>query len=87
MYPFSLPLAYIMQRNACLSHLTETPVLCWPVRSYLIIYRPKTDPLEVVGVLKGRFFEETFESSNFGGWTGSVDLNQLQVQLGVRFNF
>ena len=38
-------------------------------------------------VQRGRNFEETFESPNFGGWTGGVDLNQLQMQLGIRFNF
>ncbi len=38
-------------------------------------------------VQKERFFEETFESPNFGGWDGSVTLPQLQMQLGVRFTF
>jgi outer membrane receptor protein involved in Fe transport len=38
-------------------------------------------------VQKGRNFENTFESPNFGRWTGGVDLNQLQIQLGVRFSF
>jgi len=34
--------------------LTKRPVLFWPVRSYLIIYRPATQPLEVVAVLHGK---------------------------------
>ncbi len=33
--------------------LTDKPVLFWPVRSYLIVYRPKTKPLQIVGVLHG----------------------------------
>jgi len=33
--------------------LTDKPVLFWPVRSYLIIYRPDKDPLEVIGVMHG----------------------------------
>jgi len=33
--------------------LTAKPVRFWPVRSYLIVYRPDTDPLEIVAVLHG----------------------------------
>lgn len=36
---------------------------------------------------RGRNLEDTFESPNFGKWNGSVDLSQLQMQLGVRFTF
>jgi toxin ParE1/3/4 len=34
--------------------LTKRPVLFWPVRSYLIIYRPGIQPLEIVAVLHGK---------------------------------
>lgn len=33
--------------------LTERPVLFWPVFSYLIIYNPATQPLEIVRVVHG----------------------------------
>jgi plasmid stabilization system protein ParE len=33
--------------------LTQHPVLFWPVYQYLIIYKPKTTPLEIVRVLSG----------------------------------
>ena len=33
--------------------LTDKPVKFWRVRSYLIVYRPDTEPLEVVAVLHG----------------------------------
>ncbi|MCH8269553.1 MAG: type II toxin-antitoxin system RelE/ParE family toxin [Acidobacteria bacterium] len=33
--------------------LTDKPVRFWPVRSYLIIYRPDTTPLQIVRVLHG----------------------------------
>ena len=33
--------------------LTDKPVLFWPVRAYLIVYRPETRPLHIVGVLHG----------------------------------
>jgi hypothetical protein len=38
---------------------------------------------------QGRELEDTFESSNFGDWTGTTEagLNQFQAQLGVRFTF
>jgi outer membrane receptor protein involved in Fe transport len=38
---------------------------------------------------KGRELEDTFESPNFGEWTGTTEagLNQFQAQLGVRFTF
>ncbi len=37
----------------------------------------------------GREIEATFDSSNFGMWTGNteVGLQQFQMQLGVRFTF
>ena len=38
-------------------------------------------------VNRGQNFETTFESPNYGGWTQGLDTNQLQVQLGVRFQF
>jgi hypothetical protein len=38
-------------------------------------------------VNKGRNFEPTFESPNFGDWTQGLETNQLQIQLGVRFQF
>lgn len=34
--------------------LTSHPVLFWPVRSYQLIYRPETQPLEIVAVLHGK---------------------------------
>ena len=38
---------------------------------------------------QGRELEDTFESPNFGEWTGTTEagLNQFQAQLGVRFTF
>ena len=33
--------------------LTSSPVLFWPVWSYLVIYRPETRPLQIVRVLHG----------------------------------
>ena len=33
--------------------LTERPVRFWPVRSYLIVYRPDTKPIQVIRVLSG----------------------------------
>ena len=33
--------------------LTEAPLLFWPVASYLIVYRPETEPLEIIRVLHG----------------------------------
>jgi len=33
--------------------LTDKPVLFWPVYSYLIIYNPATEPLEIVRILHG----------------------------------
>ena len=38
-------------------------------------------------VNRGLNFEETFESPNFGQWTQALRTNQLQMQLGVRFQF
>jgi plasmid stabilization system protein ParE len=34
--------------------LTSYPVLFWPVRNYQVIYRPGTQPLEIVAVLHGK---------------------------------
>jgi len=34
--------------------LTEMKVRFFPVYSYLIVYRPQTDPLEIVAILHGR---------------------------------
>jgi plasmid stabilization system protein ParE len=34
--------------------LTSQPVLFWPVRSYQIIYRPQSQPFEVIAVLHGK---------------------------------
>ena len=36
---------------------------------------------------KGQNFDTTFESPNFGGWSRGLDTNQLQIQLGARFEF
>jgi antitoxin ParD1/3/4/toxin ParE1/3/4 len=33
--------------------LTDEPLRFWAVYSYLIVYRPETDPLEIVRVLHG----------------------------------
>jgi antitoxin ParD1/3/4/toxin ParE1/3/4 len=45
-------------KNPHLGHsrtdLTSKPYLFWPVRSYLIVYRPETKPLEVVAVLHAK---------------------------------
>ena len=38
-------------------------------------------------VNRGQNFENTFQSPNFGGWNQGLDTNQLQIQLGVRFQF
>src|SRR5438552_3275547 len=34
--------------------LTDADVRFWPVFKYLVIYRPETNPLEIVRVLHGR---------------------------------
>ena len=34
--------------------LTNRPVLFWPVRSYQIIYRKESHPLQIVAVLHGK---------------------------------
>jgi len=34
--------------------LTDEPVKFFPVYSYLIVYRPETNPLQVVAILHGR---------------------------------
>ena len=36
------------------SNFTESDVKFFPVYSYLIIYRPQTNPLQVVSILHGR---------------------------------
>ena len=33
--------------------LTELPVLFWPVGTYLILYRPDREPIEIVAVTQG----------------------------------
>ncbi len=33
--------------------LTSEPLRFWPIFNYLIIYRPETDPLEIVRVVSG----------------------------------
>jgi hypothetical protein len=38
-------------------------------------------------VNRGRNFTDTFESPNFGLWNQGLETNQLQVQLGARFQF
>lgn len=35
------------------SDLTSKPLLFFPVYSYLIVYRPQTDPLQIFAVLHG----------------------------------
>lgn len=35
-------------------NLTDKPVKFFPVYSYLIIYRPNTNPLQVVSIIHGR---------------------------------
>ena len=34
--------------------LTDEPVRFFPIYSYLIVYRPETNPLQVVAILHGR---------------------------------
>jgi len=34
--------------------LTRREVLFWPVGNYLVIYKPRTDPLQIVAVLHGK---------------------------------
>jgi plasmid stabilization system protein ParE len=33
--------------------LAEEPLRFWSVRSYMIVYRPETDPIEIVRVVSG----------------------------------
>jgi antitoxin ParD1/3/4/toxin ParE1/3/4 len=33
---------------------TDEPVKFFPVYSYLVVYRPETEPLQIVGILHGR---------------------------------
>lgn len=49
----------MLAKNPNIGHqrvdLTSRPdVLFWPVRSYLILYRPSPTPLEILRVLHGR---------------------------------
>ena len=46
-------LAEIPGKGHLREDLTDKPVKFWRVRSYLIVYRPDTEPLEVVAVLHG----------------------------------
>ncbi|HTB18543.1 MAG TPA: type II toxin-antitoxin system RelE/ParE family toxin [Bryobacteraceae bacterium] len=34
--------------------LTDEPVKFFPIYSYLIVYRPETNPLQIVAILRGR---------------------------------
>ncbi len=34
--------------------LTSRPVLFWPIRSYQVIYRPQSQPLDIIAVLHGK---------------------------------
>ena len=48
----------LLARTPTLGHeredLAETrPLLFWPVRSYLIVYRPDRNPIEIVTVVRG----------------------------------
>jgi plasmid stabilization system protein ParE len=47
----------LLAQNPAIAHtrqdLTSRPVLFWPVGAYLIIYNPKSKPLEIVRVLHG----------------------------------
>ena len=48
----------LLAKNPGLGHwrkdLTEESVKFFPVYSYLVVYRPKTKPLQVVAILHGR---------------------------------
>lgn len=46
-------LAAMPQMGHVREDLVEEPVRFWPVRSYLIIYRPEAEPLEIVRILHG----------------------------------
>ena len=47
----------LLGRNPDIGHrredLTDKTLRFWPVRSYLIVYRPATRPLQIVAVLHG----------------------------------
>ena len=32
----------------------DRPILFWPMRDYVILYRPGTNPLQIVTILRGR---------------------------------
>lgn len=46
-------IAEMPEKGHLRADLTDKPVRFWPVRSYLIIYRPDTTPLQIVRVLHG----------------------------------
>jgi len=31
----------------------ERPILFWPMRDYLILYKPETNPLEILSIFRG----------------------------------
>jgi plasmid stabilization system protein ParE len=31
----------------------ERPILFWPLRGFLILYKPETNPLEILSILRG----------------------------------
>lgn len=31
----------------------DRPILFWPMRDYLILYKPNTDPLEILSIFRG----------------------------------
>ena len=47
----------LLGRNPDIGHsredLTDKTLRFWPVRSFLVVYRPSTRPLEIVAVLHG----------------------------------
>jgi toxin ParE1/3/4 len=47
-------LAAMPDRGHWRRDLTDEPVKFFPVYSYLVVYRPKTSPLQVVAILHGR---------------------------------
>jgi antitoxin ParD1/3/4/toxin ParE1/3/4 len=47
-----------LSRNPAAGHqrkdLAETrPILFWPIRDYLILYKPGTDPLQIITIVRG----------------------------------
>ena len=53
-YDAILGLAALPGKGHRREDLTSQPVLFWPVRSYQVIYRPRSQPLEIVAVLHGK---------------------------------